>query len=151
MGLCFLLSWYNYFLVLIGLCYIYILKKLVKIKYYFLFSDFIIIILFYFLDNFTIGLRRSLSFYAPFHLSKIYSDIATISGYHLSVNDGMWIGGSKFTYDDLFAKHDGKMYVMGEEVGYSTPTVFESFLSMLGTCLLYYLITWYADHVIIYL
>jgi len=48
--------------------------------------------------------------YSPFHFSKIYLDITSISNMHFSIESGLWEPGREFTYADLLTEKKQKMF-----------------------------------------
>lgn len=44
------------------------------------------------------------------------------------MDEGRWIKGNGLTYEDIFAKSEGKLLLIKHYAKYHAPTMFESFL-----------------------
>lgn len=124
----------SYAFILIGLVLQFLLSNITII--YLLYADNV--------PNWVSFARVLLSLYPPFNFSKAFADMTMIAGSHYSSDDGRWVTGDDYTWDD-FTK------TIRTEIAGTTATVpstAATILTLIGNCLLLGLIAWYLDHTV---
>lgn len=88
--------------------------------------------------------RALLSLYAPFHFSKAFGDIASVSSAHYSSSEDRWVSGDQYEFSKFTELIETT--VNGTDV--KVPSTFVSVILMVADGALMALIAWYFDHTI---
>ena len=90
--------------------------------------------------------RSCLSFYPPYHFSKIWTDISQYAGIHWDLNDNRWVEGQGYYYSYLFQNQSG--FVLDKY--FSTPTTFANISFIYLDLIIIFLLFLYFDNLFLH-
>lgn len=85
-----------------------------------------------------------LSFYPPFHFSKLYNDLAVHAGNHPDVHSRLWVPGEPFSWGRLAHHRSG--WFSGAH--YYIPNAWVTLGELAVNILIISVLAWYFDHVL---
>ena len=113
-----------------------------------IFSNTVVLYAMFYMDNletWVIIVRSIFNMIPSFNFSRLFGQIVRITGSSFDGGEMKWNSGRRFLYKDLFINTEGTL-VMGDT--YTVPSPYESFKTIVMTIIVFWLLTWYFDHVI---
>ena len=93
-------------------------------------------------DTFLRKIRFIYEFYPGFNYIKIWMDLVYFSGVYFDINQGRFVIGSEFNWNDFFTNYS-KATIKGETV---FPSIYDSFLLLLRNIVVFYILIFYFEY-----